>query len=171
MLILWIKSKLTSSVLSIRIIGYEKKFMDRVWGSCNSSIDCRCLFFINYEREEKFVNPLFYKHLYAISKIAWDTTLTPISQFKQNPDDNKYYYKSICKTIKNNKTDVLMECTFYNPLTDNMQTDYYQYTITECDERCMKRYGYDWLVEERVFGNKDGSDNISFSLYGIDEDN
>ena len=127
-----------------------------------------CSFQAGSEKEEKFVNPLFYKKLYAISKIAWDTTLTPVSQFKQDPDDDKYYYKSTCKTIKNDKTDVLMECTFYNPLTDNMQTDYYQYTITECDERCIKRYGYDWLVEERVFGNKDLSDKISFSLYGID---
>ena len=59
-------------------------------------------------REEKFVNPMFYKTMEPISKMVWQTTLTPTTMHV----DNGYGYSETgtCKLLENTETKIVMHC-------------------------------------------------------------
>ena len=59
-------------------------------------------------REEKFVNPMFYKTMEPISKMVWQTTLTPTTMHV----DNGYGYSETgrCKLLENTQTKIVMHC-------------------------------------------------------------
>ena len=59
-------------------------------------------------REEKFVNPMFYKTMEPISKMVWQTRLTPTKMHV----DNGYGYSETgtCKLLENTVTKIIMHC-------------------------------------------------------------
>ncbi|MBP5343798.1 MAG: hypothetical protein J6Y85_01815 [Alphaproteobacteria bacterium] len=69
-----------------------------------------CIFFLTacslfQEKEERFVNPLFYETLYPIPNTDTEKRLTP----------TKIYSKSVdpeldCKLLKNDQTEVILSC-------------------------------------------------------------
>ena len=58
--------------------------------------------------EEKFVNPMFYKTMEPISKMVWQTRLTPTEIYV----DNGYGYSETgtCKLLENTETKIVMHC-------------------------------------------------------------
>ena len=58
--------------------------------------------------EEKFVNPMFYKTMEPISKMVWQTRLTPTEMYV----DNGYGYSETgtCKLLENTETKIVMHC-------------------------------------------------------------
>ena len=59
-------------------------------------------------REEKFVNPMFYKTMEPISKMVWQTRLTPTKMHV----DNGYGYSETgtCKLLENTESKIVMHC-------------------------------------------------------------
>ena len=59
-------------------------------------------------KEEKFVNPIFYKTMEPISKMVWQTRLTPTEMYV----DNGYGYSETgtCKLLENTETKIVMHC-------------------------------------------------------------
>ena len=62
--------------------------------------------------EEKFINPMFYKTMEPISKMVWQTRLTPTSMHV----DNGYGYSETekCKLLENTETKIVMYCEVYS---------------------------------------------------------
>ena len=62
-------------------------------------------------KEEKFVNPIFYKTMEPYSKLAWQTRLTPTEMHV----DNGYGYSETgtCKLLENTETKIVMHCISY----------------------------------------------------------
>ncbi len=58
--------------------------------------------------EEKFINPMFYKTMEPISKMVWQTRLTPTSMHV----DNGYGYSETgtCKLLENTENKIVMHC-------------------------------------------------------------
>ena len=62
----------------------------------------------NQNKEEKFVNPLFYKKLSPISRGARPTFLTPTSQTYFDLYNNKVVRQ--CKMLENTQMFITLEC-------------------------------------------------------------
>jgi len=62
-------------------------------------------------REEKFVNPMFYKTMEPISKMVWQTTLTPTTMHEDN--GHGYSITGTCKLLENTQTKIVMHCISY----------------------------------------------------------
>ena len=63
-------------------------------------------------KEEKFVNPIFYKTMEPISKMVWQTRLTPTEMYV----NNGYGYSETekCKLLENTETKIVMYCEVYS---------------------------------------------------------
>jgi len=66
--------------------------------------------------EEKFVNPMFYKTMEPISKMVWQTRLTPTSMHL----DNGYGYSETgtCKLLENTENKIVMHCIRHSHQTE-----------------------------------------------------
>ena len=81
-------------------------------------------FFINYEREEKFVNPLFYKTLYPLTSMAWETKLTPTLKISVDGNDKEI---AVCKMLDNTYESITLKCTYFNRLIKEEETRFFKY--------------------------------------------
>ena len=63
-------------------------------------------------KEEKFVNPIFYKTMEPISQMVWQTRLTPTEMYV----NNGYGYSETekCKLLENTETKIVMYCEVYS---------------------------------------------------------
>ena len=75
-------------------------------------------------QEERFVNPIFYKTLYPISKTVRETKLTP----------TKIYTKSViseenCSLLKNTKNELVFSCEYDPPLGRHISDSFHRYVL------------------------------------------
>ena len=116
---------------------------------------------------EKFVNPLFYKTLLPLSKIAWQTELTPSLQVISNDGKTDI---STCKMLQNNMDYVILQCTYFNILQKSYVTDCYKYKIWQCNPRKEYCYGLTWKVKQTQLDCKTLSKEGSFFYFMVDEE-
>ena len=103
--------------------------------------------------EEKFVNPLFYKTLEPVSRMAWTTYLSP-TQIRTTNEG--YELIKTCEMLENTFEKVSLKCSFYNKLSDSNVTYIYAYEIFPCkDYTCTYAK---WPVREYT-ANLDGHIN------------
>lgn len=107
----------------------------------------------NQSKEEKFINPLFYKPLIPISSIARETYVTPLnlkfsnsSVYKKDDSHKEGWTTQSCVLLENKQDFIILKCHFYNPVTQMQQTNIYKFQISEClnSPYCSE---YHWLVE------------------------
>lgn len=106
------------------------------------------------EKEEKFVNELFYKRLSPISRDTRVTFLTPNQQ--KTIDIFGNYETDNCKMLENTDTYITLECIEYN------QIIIHTYTIRHCDASDDYCYESDWFVRDYSrTPNEDSFNSIS----------
>ena len=99
--------------------------------------------------DEKFVNPLFYEIMEPISKIAWQTTLTPTKRAINNKlgasrEEN-------CELLENTQTSITLKCRGVFAFRTREVEHTYRYTLRPCRKENNCDYKASWLVEEKVF--------------------
>ena len=96
----------------------------------------------NQNKEEKFVNPLFYNPLIPI---GWTT--------------------QTCVLLENKQDYIVLKCSFYNPVIQKMQTNINKFQISECSDSayCIS---YHWLVE--LIEYDENNFRRSGEMYGIE---
>ena len=99
--------------------------------------------------DEKFVNPLFYEIMDPISKIAWQTTLTPTKRVINNKlgasrEEN-------CELLENTQTSITLKCRGVFAFRTREVEHTYRYTLRPCRKENNCDYKASWLVEEKVF--------------------
>ena len=72
--------------------------------------------------EEKFVNPLFYKTMEPISKMTWQTRLTPTEMHTDN--GHGYSMTEKCKLLENTENKIIMHCVGYTPVNEKFELIY-----------------------------------------------
>ena len=104
-------------------------------------------------KEEKFINPLFYKPLIPISSIARESYLTPhslkfsnSSTYKKNDDHKEGWTTQSCVLLENKQEYIILKCSFYNPVTQKTQININKFKISECLDSVYCT-SYHWLVE------------------------
>ena len=105
-------------------------------------------FFINYEKEEKFVNPLFYKKMFSGGMTYYEVQITPTSAYIMESETFKHNYK--CKMTNNQMTTVTLACQVFDMQNNKEITRSYTYTLKPCTEAngCLDKGG--WLVEQKI---------------------
>ena len=76
------------------------------------------------EKEEKFVNPLFYKTLYPLTSMAWETKLTPTLKISVDGNDKEI---AVCKMLDNTYESITLKCTYFNRLIKEEETRFFKY--------------------------------------------
>jgi hypothetical protein len=123
--------------------NFMKKFISTTllfWLSSNLTA---CSFIEN--KEEKFVNPLFYEKLISISPLYYETKLTP----KTIQMTNRTNYS--CNLIENTLSQIKFECKENTNFYPNYKTKYFiTYTIETCKNRedCLDKDG--WIVTQDI---------------------
>ncbi len=102
--------------------------------------------------DEKFVNPLFYEIMEPISKIAWQTTLTPTKKVINNKlgasrEEN-------CELLENTQTHITLKCRGIFAFETREVEHTYRYTLRPCRKENGCYYHGRWLVEEETFDEK-----------------
>ncbi len=102
----------------------------------------------NQNKEEKFVNPVFYEKMISASHENFEVQLTPTSIYMFSSESFKYNYT--CKLINNQMDTVSLECFKYNYKNEKEETQVFTYTLKPCTEEnlCLDEGG--WLVYEKV---------------------
>ena len=116
---------------------------------------------------EKFVNPLFYKTLLPLSKIAWQTKLTPNLQVISNDGKTDV---STCKMLQNNMDYVILQCSYFNILQKSYVTDCYKYKIWKCQPQKEYCYGLTWKVSENGLNCKTLTEDGYMAFFMVDEE-
>ena len=99
--------------------------------------------------DEKFVNPLFYEIMEPISKIAWQTTLTPTKKIVDNGLGTTI--EETCELTENTMERISLKCRgIINPDFGEVEHTY-RYTLRPCRKENNCDYKASWLVEEKVF--------------------
>ena len=111
--------------------------------------------------EEKFVNPLFYKTLEPISRMAWTTYLSP-TQIRTTNEG----YEEIedCITLENTFEKVSLKCTRLDDDKKENITNQYTYIIKNCIGN-RRFYGGRWCVEEKITDSE--NNELSWALFII----
>ena len=106
-----------------------------------------CVLF-NQNKEEKFVNPVFYEKMISASHENFEVQLTPTSIYMFSSESFKYNYT--CKLINNQMDTVSLECFKYNYKNEKEEAQVFTYTLKPCTEEnlCLDEGG--WLVYEKV---------------------
>ena len=94
-------------------------------------------------KEERFVNPLFYKDMDLLSQDV-DVRLTPKTIFSTS-----IVPKKNCKLLKNTKTELEFSCDFDHPLRGKITNEIYRYIL----EYKSKNRGC-YIVREETDGGK-----------------
>lgn len=102
--------------------------------------------------DEKFVNPLFYEIMDPISKIAWQTTLTPTKKIVDNGLGTTM--EETCELTENTMERISLKCRgIINPDFGEVEHTY-RYTLRPCHKENDCYYHGRWLVEEETFDEK-----------------
>ena len=102
--------------------------------------------------DEKFVNPLFYEIMDPISKIAWQTTLTPTKKIVDNGLGTTM--EETCELTENTMERISLKCRgVINPDFGEVEHTY-RYTLRPCRKENDCYYHGRWLVEEETFDEK-----------------
>ena len=112
-----------------------------------------CSFQAESEKEEKFVNPLFYKQLSPLSSNSHETFLTPNSQTYSNSivyikgaDHKDGWTTNTCRLLENENDYIILKCQIFG------SDEFYRYVPEECflkdakgicTARYIKEYSYD----------------------------
>ena len=124
-------------------------------------------FFINCEKEEKFVNPLFYKTLYPLTPMAWETKLTPTLKISVDGNDKEI---AVCKMLDNTYESITLKCTYFNRLIKEEETRFFKYTIWQCNPDREHCYGSKWKVQEKIMDTYNQEDSSWFNYTIKEED-
>ncbi len=91
-------------------------------------------------KEERFVNPLFYKTLYPLSNNEVETRLTPTKIYTKSviPEEN-------CQLLKNTENEVIFSCEYEGSTGGYEPYLRYHYIMTN------RKYTKNCLVVERFF--------------------
>ena len=102
----------------------------------------------NQNKEERFVNPVFYEKMISASHENFEVQLTPTNIYMFSRENYKYNYT--CKLINNQMDTVSLECFKYNYKNEKEETQVFTYTLKPCTEEnlCLDEGG--WLVYEKV---------------------
>ena len=106
-----------------------------------------CVLF-NQNKEEKFVNPVFYEKMISASHSNFEVQLTPTSIYMFSSESFKYNYT--CKLINNQMDTVSLECFKYNYKNEKEETQVFTYTLKPCTKEnlCLDEGG--WLVYQKI---------------------
>lgn len=77
--------------------------------------------------KEEFLNPIFYKTMYPISRTAWETQITPISYKSKY---NGYTTAGDCILLENKQDSVKLKCEMLYPNETQTQTKIRKYELT-----------------------------------------
>ena len=99
--------------------------------------------------DEKFVNPLFYEIMDPISKIAWQTTLTPTKKIVDNGLGTTM--EETCELTENTMERISLKCRGVINPDFGEEENTYRYTLRPCRKENGCDYKASWLVEEKVF--------------------
>ena len=132
-----------------------------------TSLVAGAYFFINYEKEEKFVNPLFYKTLYPLTSMAWETKLTPTLKISVDGNDKEI---AVCKMLDNTYESITLKCTYFNRLIKEEETRFFKYIIWQCNPDKEHCYGSKWKVREKVMDTYNQEDSSWFNYTIKEED-
>ena len=102
--------------------------------------------------DEKFVNPLFYEIMEPISKIAWQTTLTPTKKIVDNGLGTTI--EETCKLTENTMERISLKCRGVINPDFGEEENTYRYTLRPCRKENDCYYHGRWLVEEETFDEK-----------------
>ena len=102
--------------------------------------------------DEKFVNPLFYEIMDPISKIAWQTTLTPTKKIVDNGLGTTI--EEICELTENTMERISLKCRGVINPEFGEEENTYRYTLRPCRKENGCYYHGRWLVEEETFDEK-----------------
>jgi hypothetical protein len=95
---------------------------------------------------ETFVNPIFYKTMYPISKMTWKTNLTPTEMVEEN--DENFVIKSYCTMLENKEDEITLKCTTIHPPSLSVYTLFYRFTPGE--NNCEKELALLPLSEGKI---------------------
>ena len=120
-----------------------KKFISTTllfWLSSNLTA---CSFIEN--KEEKFVNPLFYEKLISISNYTYDTLLTP-KNIKMDGYNSISKATYDCKLTENTFEQIMFECTRYIASEKKHIQEHFVFRIKSCKDvpTCFDKEG--WIV-------------------------
>ena len=106
-----------------------------------------CVLF-HQNKEEKFVNPVFYEKMISASHSNFEVQLTPTSIYMFSSESYKYNYT--CKLINNQMDTVSLECFKYNYKNEKEVTQVFTYTLKPCTKEnlCLDEGG--WLVYQKI---------------------
>ena len=116
----------------------------------------------NLNKEEKFVNPVFYEKMISASHSKFEVQLTPTSIYMVSSKDFKYNYT--CKLINNQMDTVSLECFKYNYKNEKEETQVFTYTLKPCNEEnmCLDKGG--WLVYQKIRPIKYYDETITYII-------
>ena len=109
----------------------------------------------NLNKEEKFVNPVFYEKLSPVSKNTRPTFLTPTSV----TTIDLYGKEDVgrCKMLENTPMFVTLDCTFYVEETKETYSHIVRYVLKGCNEQKEYCFGGKWFVLENESGSAFGT--------------
>ncbi len=116
----------------------------------------------NLNKEEKFVNPVFYEKMISASHAKFEMQLTPTNIYMVSSKDFKYNYT--CKLINNQMDTVSLECFKYNYKNEKEETQVFTYTLKPCNEEnmCLDKGG--WLVYQKIRPIKYYDETITYII-------
>ena len=122
----------------------------------------------NQNKEEKFVNPVFYEKMISASHENFEVQLTPTSIYMFSSESYKYNYT--CKLINNQMDTVSLECFKYNYKNEKEETQVFTYTLKPCTKEnlCLDEGG--WLVYEKVKPYKYFDKTLTYIIPSKSED-
>ena len=123
--------------------NFMKKFILTTLLFVISSNLIACSFVEN--KEEKFVNPLFYEKLISISNYTYDTLLTPKS-IKMDGYNSISKATYDCKLTENTFEQIMFECTRYIASEKKHIQEHFVFQIKSCKDvpTCFDKEG--WIV-------------------------
>lgn len=121
--------------------------MKKIWLICIAISAAITGYFFITNKEEQFVNPVFYEKMISNAHSNYETELTPSHIYIMESDSFKHHYK--CKLINNQMDTVSLECLNEQPEKQKEGLKTFTYTLTPCTEEnlCLDKEG--WLVTEQ----------------------
>ena len=98
-----------------------------------------------HEKEERFVNPLFYKTLYPIPTTEAETRLTPTKIYSKSTISKKE-----CQLLKNTERELIFSCEYDHPHEGHISDARYKYMLSDdfYTENCQLVYKYDYYINK-----------------------
>ena len=112
-------------------------------------------------KEEKFVNPIFYKRLSAVSRSSQTTYLTPTSRRLPDPilyeESDEKWITDPCVLLENKEDYIVIKCDYR--YGRKVREPIYKYKLQECvtyndQGKCTKRYVKEYWYDNdgEIFG-------------------